>query len=57
MFIDCFITYVCFAFKMNVLVEYYKKLAAKEQHDREKLKLKKKSYMHITSSSFASKVC
>ncbi|XP_046854584.1 dynactin subunit 4-like isoform X2 [Xenia sp. Carnegie-2017] len=41
--------------RMNVLVEYYKKLAAKEQHDREKLKLKKKSYMHITSSSFALK--
>ncbi|XP_028405032.1 dynactin subunit 4-like [Dendronephthya gigantea] len=42
--------------RVNSLVDFYKKLATKEQQDREKLKLKKKSYIHITSSSsFAAK--
>jgi hypothetical protein len=33
---------------MNNLVDFYKKLATKEQQDREKLKLKKKNYIHIS---------
>jgi hypothetical protein len=33
---------------VNSLVDFYKKLATKEQQDREKLKLKKKSYIHIS---------
>jgi hypothetical protein len=29
-------------------MDFYKKLATKEQQDREKIKLRRKSYIHIT---------
>lgn len=42
--------------RVNSLIDYYKKLATREKYEREKSKLRKKSYIHITSpSSFSMK--
>lgn len=42
--------------RVNNLVDYYRKLAFREKYEREKTKLRKKSYLHIASpSSFSMK--